>query len=167
MPSMSCCLVVGFTSLHKNSFISCQRFSIGLQSGDSAGVFYQFIPLSLKIAQLVEVCLGSLSCMKLYFVSFTYRLAVSVSSDSPSLRLSTAEHRTLRERLSLTGQLLAELFHRCFIVSMHGTPIIAFTSTVCFGGLPLPGPGDISRLLYPHQKVTDTSSTDRDTFGFQ
>ena len=37
IPSTSCCLVVGFTSLRINSFSSCQRFSMGLASGDSGG----------------------------------------------------------------------------------------------------------------------------------
>ena len=45
---ISCCLVVGLTSLRTNSLSSCQRFSIGLRSGDSGTVFHQFMPLSSK-----------------------------------------------------------------------------------------------------------------------
>lgn len=37
IPSTNCCLVVGFTALCMNCFISCQRFSIGFASGDSGG----------------------------------------------------------------------------------------------------------------------------------
>ena len=63
------------------SFNSCQRFSMGLRSGDSGGVCHQLIPLSSMkdFARLcmyvcvismpvytnnLDVCLGSLSCMK-------------------------------------------------------------------------------------------------------
>ena len=41
MPSISSCFVFGFASRLINSLSSCQRFSIGLQSGDSAGVFHR------------------------------------------------------------------------------------------------------------------------------
>jgi len=44
-------------------FISCHKFSIGLQSGDSEGVFHQLISLSWKIVANLDVCLGS-SCME-------------------------------------------------------------------------------------------------------
>ena len=40
---------------------------MGLQSGDSGGVFHQFIYLSAKNGEAKwEVCLGSLSCMNLW-----------------------------------------------------------------------------------------------------
>ncbi len=39
IPSKSSSFVRGFTSRRKNSFSSCQIFSIGLRSGDSGGVF--------------------------------------------------------------------------------------------------------------------------------
>ena len=37
IPSISCCLFIGFTSRLKNSFNSCHKFSIGFISGDSGG----------------------------------------------------------------------------------------------------------------------------------
>ena len=49
-----------------NSLSSCQRFSIGLRSGDSAGVFHQLMELSfIQSAAYPDVCLGSLSCINL------------------------------------------------------------------------------------------------------
>ena len=64
IPSTNWSLVFGFISLLRNSFSSCQRFSIGLRSGDSAGVFHQLISsFSNQAFALLEVCLGSLSCM--------------------------------------------------------------------------------------------------------
>ena len=48
-----------------NSLSLCHKFSIGFKSGDSAGVFHQLIPLLvMKSRAKMEVCLGSLSCMK-------------------------------------------------------------------------------------------------------
>ena len=49
MPEISSDFVFGLTSHLINSFNSCQRFSIGLASGDSGGVFHQLIPSSSKI----------------------------------------------------------------------------------------------------------------------
>ena len=67
MPSINSCFVRGFISLLRYSLSSCHKFSIGLRSGDSAGVFHQFMPLSSKKdAAIREVCLGSLSCMYLW-----------------------------------------------------------------------------------------------------
>lgn len=64
IPSINSFFVVGLTSRLINSLSSCHRFSMGLRSGDSAGVFHQLIPLSKKYALAsLEVCLGSLSCM--------------------------------------------------------------------------------------------------------
>ena len=64
---MSSCFDFGFTSLRLNSLSSCQRFSMGFKSGDSAGVFYQLILFSwMKSWAKREVCLGSLSCMNLW-----------------------------------------------------------------------------------------------------
>ena len=62
------------TSLLVYSLSSLQRFSIGLASGDSAGV-HQWTPLSSKKARAsVEVCLGSLSCkILLYQQDFNVR----------------------------------------------------------------------------------------------
>ena len=40
----------GFTSRHMNSLSSCDRFSMGLQPGDSARVFHQLTPSSVKKA---------------------------------------------------------------------------------------------------------------------
>lgn len=64
MPSISSCLLLGFTSLRMYSLSSCQTFSIGLQSGDSGGVFHQFMECSSrKCPTFLEVCIGALSCM--------------------------------------------------------------------------------------------------------
>ena len=47
IPLMSSCLrVFGLTTLRWYSFSSCQRFSIRLISGDSAGVLHQLIPFA-------------------------------------------------------------------------------------------------------------------------
>ena len=57
-------LLCGFTSCRMNSFSSWHMLSIGFRSGDSGGVFHQFIPSLLKkVAACLEVCLGSLSCI--------------------------------------------------------------------------------------------------------
>ena len=60
-------LVDGFTSRLINSFNSCHKFSIGFMSGDSAGVFHQFID-SISNSSLAarDVCLGSSSCISLW-----------------------------------------------------------------------------------------------------
>ena len=64
-PVTSWDFVVGFTLRLRNSFNSCQTFSMGFMSGDSGGVFHQFIDsLSKKPFATREVCYGSLSCMK-------------------------------------------------------------------------------------------------------
>ena len=66
MPSTSSCLHFGLISLRMNSFNSCHKFSIGLQSGDSGGVCHQLMLLfSMKDFAILDVCLGSLSCMNL------------------------------------------------------------------------------------------------------
>ena len=63
IPSISC-LFVGFTTLLLYSFSLCHKFSIRLQSGDSAGVLHQSTPLGVShsLASL-DVCLGSLSAI--------------------------------------------------------------------------------------------------------
>ena len=43
IPSISWSLVVSLASLRMDSLSSCQMFSIGLRSGDSAGVFHQLL----------------------------------------------------------------------------------------------------------------------------
>ena len=43
MPLINSSLFVGLASLHMNYFSSCQRFSMGFISGDSAGVRHQLI----------------------------------------------------------------------------------------------------------------------------
>lgn len=43
IPSISSCLLFGFTSRQMYSFSSCHKFSIGLKSGDSVGVHHQFM----------------------------------------------------------------------------------------------------------------------------
>ena len=66
IPSISWSLVVGLASLRMNSLSSCQRFSIGLRSGDSARVFHQLMELSfIQSAAYPDVCFGSLSCINL------------------------------------------------------------------------------------------------------
>ena len=72
MPSTSALLVCGFISRRKYSLSSCHMFSIGLQSGLSAGVFHQFIPSSsMNPRTSLDVCLGSLSCISLCVGSFS------------------------------------------------------------------------------------------------
>jgi len=57
-----------------NSFSSCHRFSIGLQSGDSAGVFHQLTPSACRnCATRFDVCLGSLSCISRLPLGYTSR----------------------------------------------------------------------------------------------
>ena len=75
MPSISCSFILGKISLLNNSFNSCHMDIIGLQSGDSRGVYHQFIlfPLS-KVAASIEVCFGSLSCMNLCPSGYTARI---------------------------------------------------------------------------------------------
>ena len=48
MPEMSSSFVEGLISRLMYSFSSCHKFSIGLRSGDSGGVFHQLIPSSAK-----------------------------------------------------------------------------------------------------------------------
>ena len=65
MPCTSCSLFLGLASRRMNSYNTCHRFSTGLASGDSGGVFHQWTPLSSKkVWASLEVCLGSLSCIK-------------------------------------------------------------------------------------------------------
>ena len=68
IPEINWSLVFGFTSLLKYSYSLCQRFSIVLMSGDSAGVFHQFmLSFSNHCCAFLEVhvCFGSLSCINL------------------------------------------------------------------------------------------------------
>ena len=66
LSTVSSCLHFGLISLRMNSFNSCHKFSIGLQSGDSGGVCHQLMLLfSMKDFAILDVCLGSLSCMNL------------------------------------------------------------------------------------------------------
>ena len=61
IPSISSCFIRCFTSLLLNSFNSCHKFSVGLRSGDYAGVFHQSILLStMKSFSLLDICFGSL-----------------------------------------------------------------------------------------------------------
>ena len=72
IPSTSSALVRGFTSHLIYSFNSCHRFSMGFKSGDSAGVFHQWIAFdSMNSFPWFDVCLGSLSCMNLWLVPYT------------------------------------------------------------------------------------------------
>ena len=72
IPSTSSALVRGFTSRLIYSFNSCHRFSMGFKSGDSAGVFHQWIAFdSMNSFPWFDVCLGSLSCMNLWLVPYT------------------------------------------------------------------------------------------------
>ena len=65
MPSIKCSW--GFTSRQMYSFNSCHKHSIGLQSGDSGGVFHQLILFwTINSAACREVCFGSLSCINLW-----------------------------------------------------------------------------------------------------
>ena len=52
---------------YARTFSSCQRFSIGFESGLSGGVFHQLIPFSsMNWHVALEVCFGSLSCINLW-----------------------------------------------------------------------------------------------------
>ena len=74
IPVTSSCFDVGFTSLRKNSLSTCHRFSIGFRSGLSGGVCHQLIRFCSKNSHArLEVCLGSLSCMKRWWSGYTSR----------------------------------------------------------------------------------------------
>ncbi len=61
---LSSCYVLGFISLLKYSLASCQRFSMGLQSGLSAVDFHQLILFSsMKLLPNLDVCFRSLFCV--------------------------------------------------------------------------------------------------------
>ena len=68
-------LLLGFRldlSLLMYSFNSCHKFSIGLRSGDSAGVFHQLMPFSsMNSFACLDVCFGSLSCINLWPSGYT------------------------------------------------------------------------------------------------
>ena len=87
IPTISSCFVLGLTSLLQNSLSSCHIhvFSIGFKLGNSAGAFHQLIPWSLmKSRAKLEVCLGSLSCMKRCELgNFTWMNGMSVWSRIP------------------------------------------------------------------------------------
>ena len=54
---------------------SCHRFSIGLASSDSGGVFHHLIPRTAKnAAARRDVCFGSLSCINLWLCGYTVRI---------------------------------------------------------------------------------------------
>ena len=89
IPLISSSLVFGLTSLLTYSFNSCQRFSIGLRSGDSAGVFHQLIELSRNHSFVIlAACLGSLSCMNLWLVGYTESMNGSKVLSSISINSS-------------------------------------------------------------------------------
>ena len=51
---------------------SCHKFSIGLRSGDSAGIFNQLMPFSsMNSFACLDVCFGSLSCINLWPSGYT------------------------------------------------------------------------------------------------
>ena len=65
IPFTNSSLVLGLTSLRWYFFNSCHKFSIGFKSGDSGGVFHQFMLFSVrKSLHRFEVCFGSLSCIR-------------------------------------------------------------------------------------------------------
>ena len=72
------------------SFNSCHKFSMGLQSGDSAGVLHQFTLFAdKKFLAWLDECLGSLSAMNLWLVGYTSLMkdsnvfcSISVYSDA-------------------------------------------------------------------------------------
>ena len=66
--------ILEYTQAHTyvHTFNSRHRFSIGLASGDSGGVFHQLIPRSAKnAAARRDVCFGSLSCINLWLCGYT------------------------------------------------------------------------------------------------
>ena len=82
IPLISFCFVLGLTSLLQNSLSSCHIFSMKFKSGDLAGVFHQLIPwLVMNSCANLEVCFGSLSCMKrCESGNFSWMNGMSVSS---------------------------------------------------------------------------------------
>ena len=59
------------------TFSSCHRFSIGLASGLSGRIRHQFTPFWSKNAfAILEVCFGSLSCIKWWLFSYSGRWSV-------------------------------------------------------------------------------------------
>ena len=74
IPSTSSSLLLGLTSLLRYSFSSCHKFSMGFRSNDSRGDFHQLIPMvRKKDSPSLDVCLGSLSCIKRWPSGYTIR----------------------------------------------------------------------------------------------
>ena len=72
IPSTSSSWHCGLASLRIHSLSSCHKFSIGLRSGDSAGVRHQVMPLSArKFWAATDVCFGSLSAINRWPLGYT------------------------------------------------------------------------------------------------
>ena len=70
--SISLSLFLGLMTHWLYSFNLCHKFSIGLQSGDPAGVLHQFTLFAVKKSlACLDECLGSLSTMNLWLVGYT------------------------------------------------------------------------------------------------
>ena len=130
MPSTNSCLVLGFTSLQINSFSSCHKFSIGFMSGDSAGVFHQLIPFSSKkCLARIEVCLGSLSCMNLWwlgnFISKNgKRVPRMISTNSGAFMMPSNTHIPVAPFLLIPAQTWT--LTGCLALQKNKTVIILF-----------------------------------------
>ena len=141
------------------SFSSCQRFSIGLRSGDSAGVFHQFTPFS-SIHSLAynNVRLGSLPCISLWPSGYTSltkgsRVLSRILTNSSFYMIPSKIYIPVHPRLAHTCTLVGCLglkYRLCKGISRHcrATWIISLTlvwvevllhafDTRIFFGLPL------------------------------
>ena len=86
IPAVSSDSRVGFTSRHMYSFSSCHRFSMGFKSGDSGGVFHKLMfSFSKNAFAVLDVCLGSLSCMNRWESGYLRR----INGSKPLCRIDT------------------------------------------------------------------------------
>ena len=85
------CFAASLSILSKN-FSSCDKFSMGFNSGLSGGVRHQFISFSSlkKALARLDVCLGSLSCINLWSGSVWLMNGRRVVSRSTVLQYSSA-----------------------------------------------------------------------------
>ena len=87
IPAVSSDSRVGFTSRLMYSFSSCHRFSMGFKSGgDSGGVFHQLMfSFSKNAFAILDICLGSLSCMNRWESGYLRR----INGSKPLCRIDT------------------------------------------------------------------------------
>ena len=115
IPAVSSDSRVGFTSRLMNSFSSCHRFSIGFKSGDSGGVFHQLMfSFSKNAFAILDVCLGSLSCMNRWESGYLRR----INGSKPLCRIDTYRSAFIIP-LNITigvGPLLLIPAHACSLI---------------------------------------------------